>query len=272
MVLAVLLVPSVGLRNPHLMRRRQRYFSIMRASLLSLLSLSICMAPSLTLASEIGFKAPDDVGLPGRRVGGGTRGPACLQGRLPQLVALSPSNHIGYTSDAFPRFFWYMPTTATKTAEFTLYSVGAQRQRKDVVYRATFDTSGTPGIATLKLPRGTTLPGLKEGQYYSWTISVICNPEDRERDIRVSGWVRYMPPEGDLADQLATASESDRLQLYAENGYWFDLVATLAKMRADNPRDEAIAEQWSDLLRSQGLGRVANQQVISCCESTQARR
>ena len=254
------------------MRRRQRYFSIARAGLVSLLSLSICMAPSLSLASEIGFKAPDDVGLPGRRVGGGTRGPACLQGRLPQLVALSPSNNVGYTSEAFPRFFWYMPTTKTKTAEFTLYSVGAQRQRKDVIYRATFGTSGTPGIASLKLPSGTTMPALEKGQYYTWTVSVICDSEDRERDIRVSGWVRYMPPEGDLADQLAVASESDRLQLYAENGYWFDLVAGLAKMRADNPRDEAIAEQWSDLLRSQGLSRLANQRIISCCDSTQARR
>ncbi len=254
------------------MRRRQRYFSLVRASLVSLLSLSVCLAPSLVLASEIGFKAPDDVGLPGRRVGGGTRGPACLQGRLPQLVALLPSNNIGYTTEAFPRFFWYMPTTETKTAEFTLYSVGAQRQRRDVVYRATFETSGTPGIASLKLPRGATLPALKAGQYYTWTISVICNSEDRERDISVSGWVRYVPPEADLARQLAAASESDRLQLYAENGYWFDLVAALAKMRTDSPRDEAIAEQWSDLLRSQGLSRVANQRIISCCETTQARR
>ena len=59
---------------------------------------------------------PPQLGAPGGRVGGGTRG---IGGDALSLVALAP-NHVGLTTQAQPTFYWYLSGTPSFPLIFTL--------------------------------------------------------------------------------------------------------------------------------------------------------
>ena len=229
-----------------------------------LLGLFICSLPLLAMAAE--FKPPQR-GLPGRREGGGTRDPfACTQGTPSQLTAILPATNLGLTTAEYPRFFWFMPKTKAKFAEFTLFDVNEQMDDRTPIYKTTFNITGTPGVASLPLPDKATIPPLVVGKDYHWSVALVCNPGDRSKDIKVNGWVQRIIPPASLANQLAKASPGNRVVLYANNGLWFDTVTTLAEQRCTHPSDSALAASWAELLKSVQLGTIATQPLVQQCK------
>ncbi len=55
-----------------------------------------------------------------------------------------------------------------------------------------------------------------------------------------------------------------RVELYAANGLWYETTA-LAELRRDRPGDAEIAAEWKELLKSIGLGYLANEAIGGCC-------
>ncbi|XGV97778.1 MAG: DUF928 domain-containing protein [Leptolyngbya sp. BL-A-14] len=230
-----------------------------------LLGFMVTSLPLLTMAAE--FKPPQR-GLPGRREGAGTRNPiVCIQGSPSQLTAMLPATNLGLTTAAYPRFFWFAPKSKAKFAEFTLSEVNEQRENQTPVYKTIFSITGAPGIASLTLPSNATIPPLAVGKDYHWSVALICNPDDRSRDIRVDGWVQRVTPEPRLTSQLAKATPVDRVSLYASNGLWFDTLTTLADQRCANPKDAALISSWSALLKSVQLGAIAEQPLLQQCQN-----
>jgi hypothetical protein len=234
--------------------------------------------PLVAIALE--FRPPRR-GIPGRREGGGTRDPlACVQGNPARLTAILPQTNLGLTTAEYPRFFWYLPQTRAKTAEFSLYQVNDRvdnltprqidEKLKDQipVYRSQFDLTGTAGVASLSLPKNATLPPLVAGRDYRWSVAIICDPNNRQRDIKVDGWVQRVAPAAALSEQLVRATPSDRLRLYASNGYWFDTLSTLAELRCSNPTDTRLTASWTQLMRLEGvrLDEIAGQPLIQQCK------
>ncbi|UBF26665.1 DUF928 domain-containing protein [Kovacikia minuta CCNUW1] len=234
------------------------------------LGLFVCSLPLLAVAVE--FKPPRR-GLPGRREGAGTRDPAaCVRGNPSQLTAIMPQTNLGLTTAAYPRFFWYIPKTRAKLAEFRLVSGGEAASQdataqtdKTPIYTATFSITGTPGIASLSIPRHATIPPLTVGQDYQWSLALVCNPDNRKQDIRVNGWVQRITPTADLTNKLVKASPNDRLRLYADNGIWFNTLSTLAELRCTNPQDASLVASWTELLKSVKLTTIAEQPLIQQC-------
>lgn len=230
---------------------------------LGLLILSLPFA-----ATAIEFQPPKR-GMPGRREGGGTRDPlACVRGKPSRLIALLPTTNLGLTVADYPRFFWYMPQTKAQRAEFTLFEVDENLEDRQPVYQTTFTipAGGTGGIASLQLSKqGNTSP-LKVGKDYRWTVSLICDPSNRMRDIAIEGWVQRVAADPKLTRQLAKVKASDRIQLLAEHGLWFDTIATLAAERAAHPSDSALQTSWTELLTSIKLAAIADQPLLPCCQ------
>jgi Domain of Unknown Function (DUF928) len=227
-----------------------------------MLSFFICSEPLIAAALE--FKPPRR-GIPGRREGGGTRegslpvpgADPCNAGSAVQFAALMPPTNFGLTTSEFPRFFWSTPRTKARFAEFTLHeaSESADKKMSDraLVYRSTFRINGDAGIASFALPRNTGIPGLAVGADYHWTISLICNPQNRKQDTKVEGWVQRMAPDAALASQLSQSTPSDRPKLYADNGIWFDTLSSLADLRYAKTLDTSLAEDWANLLKGVNL-------------------
>jgi len=229
------------------------------------LALGLWMVSLPLVAMAVDFKPPRR-GAPGRREGGGTRDPlACIQGST-RLTAIMPETNFGLTTVAYPRFFWATPKTRAKAAEFKLVAVDEKTADETMVYQTTFRITGEIGVASLTLPHNATLPPLAVGQDYRWSIAMICDPSNRNRDIKVDGWIQRTAVEPGLTTQLTKANATDRIRLYANNGIWFDTLASLAELRCARPKDAALTASWVELMKSVKLGAIAEQPFVQQCE------
>ncbi len=209
---------------------------------------------------------PPNRGIPGRREGGGTRGDECTQGNLSRLVALMPEKSLGLTTESYPQFFWFIPKTTARFVEFKLYDVDKQHINGTPIYQTMFAITGEPGIASLKLPSEAGIPPLESGQDYRWSLSLVCNPENRTRDdIRVFGGVERVSLNLYDASRLEHLSQRDRLSVYEDKGLWFDALTTLASLRACDPSDTELSNRWSSLLEAVKLQDYAEQPLMQQC-------
>lgn len=206
------------------------------------------------------YTPPPGLGLPGPREGAGTRG--CLFGDPAQLVALMPENNVGWTTAAHPRFYWFLPLNTASYAEFVLRYVDADTQEEFEVYRTRFAPIGEAGIVTLGIPEDLGVLPLSVGDRYRWEVALFCEPTSNPAEFRVQGWIERRTPSEALAEQLAvTATEADRIALYASNGYWFNALDGLIQQKKAFPNDAEIQAAWADFLASVGLETLATQPI-----------
>lgn len=238
---------------------------IYRYGLAGLTALGLAIA---TLASPFAAQAqiftPPDRGLPGRRVGGGTRGDQCTSGSPARLITLLPETNLGLTTDASPDFAWYLPPNQAEAIEFSLYEVDPNQPAaaERLVYQAAFNPNSNSGIARLSLPTGVGIPPLEVGKFYQWSVSIICNVNNPGGGMHVTGWVQRVRPDPALVSALRTASGRDRVTLYAQNGLWFDAFNALADLRTAAPNDPTLRASWREFLGSVGLEQIAEQPLM----------
>lgn len=230
---------------------KRNYKTLAAIFLTSLLTLSLSSFPELLLAQQSNTVK---VGLPGRRVGGGTRG-NCNFGEK-NLTALVPKNNLALTVAANPQLFFYIPpTTDLQVLEFVLLDE-SDRQ----VYEKTFKTTGTSGIISLSLPNSAQL---EMGKKYHWYLSVICNAQDRADDVSVDGWIQRVKLNPTLASKLAKVAPSQRAAVYAQADLWQEALTTLVEIRYSRPYDRNISAQWTSLLQSVGLENLSQEPVVA---------
>jgi Domain of Unknown Function (DUF928) len=227
------------------------------------LGIFICGLPIAAFAIE--FQAPRR-GLPGRREGAGTRGPACVQDARP-LTALLPQTNLGLTTDEYPQFFWYIPKTRAKTLKFSLFQGTEQDPTQALVYETTLTIPGTSGIMSFTLPKGEPVPPLALNKLYSWSIALNCATDDAISNPHIEGWVQRVALPTSLKNQLAKAKPSDRPQLFAQNQLWFDTVSSLATLRCQNPANPDTTASWKQLLKSVKLDKIADQSLQIKCQT-----
>lgn len=229
------------------MHRTKSRFHVAAVCLTSLLTLSLASFPELVFAGESNTAR---LGLPGRRVGGGTRGD-CNFGEK-TLTALIPKNNLGLTVAANPKFFFYIPqTTDSQEVEFVLSD-----ETESEVYEKTFKTTGTSGVISIKLPDSAPLQVDKK---YRWYLSVICNAQDRSNDVSIDGWIQRVQPSPTLASELPKVAPATRAARYAAGSIWHEALTTLAEQLRERPQDSTVAAQWAKLLQSVGLDNIAQE-------------
>lgn len=221
--------------------------------------------PRTAALSMSSFQTPKR-GMPGRRAGGGTRGDDCIQGSVPFLLALLPRTNLGLTTHAYPSFFWYVPQTTAQQAEFQLFQVNGDTQDSQLLYQTTVPITGGNQIASLTLPQSDVSP-LVIGQDYQWSLALICDPANRDRDLRVEGWIQRVTDNWASTEGLAV-NPYDRIAHYAKQGIWFDALATLHDLRCQRPQDEILAASWENFLGSVGLQPVAQRPFSQPCHLT----
>ncbi|GAA6616063.1 DUF928 domain-containing protein [Scytonema sp. NUACC26] len=219
--------------------------------------LSISLLTFLLILPQV-VMAGSREGLPGRRVGGGTRGGCELNAK--KLMALSPENNLGLTKAEYPTMFFFVPQISTpKTVEFVL-----RDDNNHLVYEKTFTKTGSSGIINLTLPQIKSLPPLTVGKNYRWYLSMICEPKNRAKDIVVSGWIRRVQPDPLLIKKLEqTKTATDRADLYISAGLWQDALATLAEPRYTQPNNSQLATSWTKLLQTEKLEAIAQEPLLN---------
>jgi hypothetical protein len=237
-----------------------------------LLGLFLSGLPMQVMAQQLNIQVPDKLmrsqpyawlvlrvknerRLPGRREPAAGRG--CGIGiSNPPLTALSPESNLGFTVAAYPKFFFYIPQTSAKQVKFTLLKAD-----KHKIYQSTFGIPSTPGIVSLSLPADKTLPPLEVGTDYHWYLQPIC-PEPDLGVNYVDGWIQRVESRSIPTSQLEQIPSSGQASRGGKSILWFDALAALAEKRQAHPGDLAIASEWANLLRSEGLDKIAQKPLV----------
>ena len=261
---------------------------------LEVVSFSLFIPSLRAQPTEISLRFPqgEDIGAPARSGGGGKRGQmACLQGDLP-LTAVTPTNNQVKTLLKNPSLYWYIPETNAQSAEFIVVD-----DNGNPVYSTIFTLQNIPGIVQLTLPDTVTLTPGKE---YTWHLSVICNPKNRDRDEYVRGLLipttldliseeirqetgRVLTPQQkemlnpeelkkNLA-QLKTNPQEAKIRLeeqakeYSEVGVWSETLTIFTQLSQAFPDDCNIANEQQELFNSVDLNEIGQEFESKSCQS-----
>ncbi|YAF95403.1 MAG: DUF928 domain-containing protein [Nodularia sp. CChRGM 3473] len=239
----LLLTTSAATAVPVLRTAQQRRFTPRRRSLLRFKVPGIRGSRNLEAGAARGQCTPQEISavLPAE--------PKAMKTReIPIELTLSDR----------PTFFVNVPQTTAAQALFLLRNEAGD----EILLEKTLNLTASNGILSYTLPAD--FSGLKVGQKYRWRLSLLCDPTggDRSGDPVASGWIERVEPSAIVAQQLQSATNKQRVLIYADNGYWHDTLKTLADLRAANPSDMTLVRDWLDLFQSVGLSELANRPVI----------
>src|SRR5205823_6383408 len=150
------------------------------------------------------YKPPVGRGVPGGRIGGGTRG-----GDLTFVLSVLAPNHTGLTLQEQPVLYWYLSKQMTSPLEFTLTDDGIKP-----LVEARMEPPFERGIHGLKLSDY----GVKllPGKRYKWFVSLVVDHERRSRDILAGATIEHVESVEALATTIAQAGSPQAPFIYAE--------------------------------------------------------
>lgn len=199
-----------------------------------------------------------DFGLPTHRRDGGSRADKCIVDAENQnLMALIPQKNVGANASTSPKLFFYIPEVKSqRTLEFIM------RNEEDLLmYEAFFTTEGN-GIVSVEVPADVAANLLETDENYRWYLSMICDTEQRSRDLVVEGWMRQETIDTATQQELNTVSSIEKAEVYRDRGFWFDALSVLAEdlnlLREQSP----ARQKWSEMLSSVGLKELASEPFV----------
>lgn len=185
--------------------------------------------------------------MPGRRVGGGSRGP-CPYNREQPLTALMPTTNWGETVAEHPTFWFYVPYSSQNfpAGEFVLHEEAGKE-----VYRIPFTLPATPGLVKFSIPSDRA--PLEIDKKYFWTFKLYCQPQQSSASDSVQGWVTRIKLTPELQRQIEAAKPREDMA-YNQNRIWYDALARLAEIRTAHPSNSTLDRDWTELLKLKGIG------------------
>lgn len=209
------------------------------------------------------YDPPPDLGTPTRTESGGKRPPLekCPTDENapnPPLKALIPTNtNVTLTLSGRPTFFFYIPQTSARTAEFVIKDEDGNDIDKT---RTTVTIPNRRGIFRFNLPANA--PTLKIGKNYEWHFAIRCTPDNSLNDLAVSGWIWRTQLRPDISSQLQKAQPRDRIGLYQQYKIWHEALASVAELRLSNPNDSQLLAEWQELFTSAGLSEFKELPIV----------
>ncbi len=203
-----------------------------------------------TAAGSMPAYHPPKRGVPGGRVGGGTRGSG---DEAPTLAVLAP-DHVGLTTHEQPTLYWYLSKPAPYPIELAIVrSLGVQPLGALLETRLPSPTQ--PGIQAIRLADF----GVKlaPGEQYQWFVTLVVKADRRSKDIVAGGFIERVGPPEAIQSKLDQAGKESAAHVYAETGLWYDAVMALSAMIEAAPDNGLLRKQRAALMRQVGLTEVA---------------
>lgn len=180
----------------------------------------------------------------------------CEKGKI-KLTPLVPENQIGRTVSEYPAFFFYLPKTEAKVAEFVL-----EDDKGKQIYQTNLNINNSSGVIGISIPTNQNILPLQIDKDYTWSIALICDDKDRSADLFEKGIVRRVEVSADIRSQLQKADTRLKAVIYARTGIWQDALSTLVAARRANPNNPELAADWKILLDSVNLGEIVAEPIV----------
>ena len=206
---------------------------------------------------QVTFEPPQGT-RPAKTVGGASRGEQCpldsMEQKLP-LIPLLPTGSRSLTMESHPTLLVYIPETSATKALFSVRDAD-----EDYDYQTIMPIGDRAGIVSLTLPNDA--PALDINHEYKWSLILMCDNKLRPDSPVVQGDVMRVTADSYVTSKLAQADSLESAVIYGNAGIWYDTVSTLAKLKANNPKDSSINSSWSSLLNSVGLEQIAKAEFV----------
>ncbi len=224
--------------------------------------MSLCLTPTWAglEAAQVTFKPPR-VSAPSQSTGGSSRvGDNCFAtqkvGLTASVIPLLPSSGIGLTVKEHPAILVYIPPTTAKQALFSVQDEQAINH-----YQKTINLPAKPGVMVIKLPNS--IPGIKTGKNYQWSLAIMCSAELEPDSPLVSGWIQRVQNPVGLKNQSNLSPSLELASHLAKYGVWYDTIFEIANLMQAEPNNPKIKASWQQLLNAVGLNAIANTPVTS---------
>ncbi|MDJ0716478.1 MAG: DUF928 domain-containing protein [Prochloraceae cyanobacterium] len=156
-----------------------------------------------------------------------------------KILLLTPKEHIGYTLKERPTFLFYLSERPTQPVVFSLV-IPSSRKTIGVT-----EIEVASGINAVTLPQE--IEGLKPGESYRWSVSIVCDENRRDLDIYTDAWIEREAVSSVVEQQLqATKNNTERARILALGSYWYDALETLYR----SPENEDL---FAELLETVGI-------------------
>lgn len=184
---------------------------------------------------------PKNVGAPKMRVGGGSRGG---ENANLELYVFAPEQP-GITNQSQPTLYWYLSKPVSQPIEITI------TEKFKTVLKTTLTGIAQSGVQQFKLSDYQVLlqPNIK----YKWSIAVINNPEQRSNDLFASAGIIYQPISENSSATIKNATLEQQIILQAEEGIWYDAIATVQTWVAESHQNETPYKFRATLLSQVGI-------------------
>jgi hypothetical protein len=221
----------------------------------TLAAITVGLAPSLSLAqtqprqlppnqpseTEAVVYKPPVRGVPGGRVGGGTRGTVKPATPLPTIDIIAPDGHSGLTTSAAPTLYFYVSRRVTDPTRLTISAPGQPAP----VIEMNIPSPQAAGIYAVRL--GNYRVRLEPGIVYTWSVSVILKPKAPSRDIVASASLVRVPADPSFDAIVRVTPAARRAALFADAGLWYDAVAAAADLNQQAALAALMSEVGLDL-------------------------
>lgn len=195
----------------------------------------------------LSYSPPKGMSMPVKREGGATRG---TEDDGPYLAVLTP-NHTGLTASGQPSLFWYISEPAKVRVEVTLIDEASIEPLLEIA----MDESDKQGVRSIRLSDHGI--DLKPNVEYQWFVSIVPDEGQRSRDISATGMIARVEASPSLKEKLSKAEGLEKASIYAQEGLWYDALASLSELIEANPDDKALLEERISMLEQVGLQAVA---------------
>lgn len=183
-------------------------------------------------------------GAPAGRLGGGTRGDA----QHPRVCVLAP-DHVGFTVQEQPCFYWYLSSLTSHPIEFTLI----ENRAINPVLEKRIPCPAQPGIQKISLENLSEGVSLRKGFRYKWYVSIILDQDHRSKDIISGADIELVSPDESFERKLETADRTLLPHIYAEQGIWYDAVEAVSDLIEKHPGNSDWRKMRASLLEQVGL-------------------
>lgn len=183
---------------------------------------------------------------PRGRVGSGVRGGG---GEGSPILPLAP-DHIGFTIEEQPAFYWFLSQDTSSVLEFTLrddraitpvIEIRLQSPAQAGVHRTSLKDLGVR---------------LEVGVQYKWYVTLLQGQEASSKDIVAGGTIERL----DLIEalpHLEVPKTEDKVYRYAAAGIWYDAIKAISEQIEVFPNDAGLRCKRARLLKQVNLSEIA---------------
>ena len=178
----------------------------------------------------------------------------------------------GLTTDEYPTFWFFVPYDKSSITEMEFVIQDKSQKAIKTIYRKSLKKPEKPGIISISTKEATEtlqVSKTKHQKKYHWylKLKVKCSPQQAVESKSVDGWIERVNLSSNLAKRIEQATQEQKAAIYAENGIWHNALTTLGEARLSQPSNASLLANWTSLLKSEELDKLAKYPFLNCCQA-----